>query len=486
MMRAAQRGRVVGLSTSALALSLGAGLAASAPALADAGFTPLGSLGSGTNFFSEAYGLTPDGRTIVGATQLDANSSVAFKWTALTGLVSQGDLSGGSVRSIAYGITPDASTICGEGNSAAGAEAFKKTGSTFTALGGTVTGGFFGSSANAISSDGSIIVGSRELAGFVIEACYWDATGIHGMGILDPTGFLSWCNGVSGDGSVIVGQTDANGGATAFRYTAAGGMVSLGTLGGTGVPNSEAHAISRDGNVIVGYSNSALGTEAFRWTQFDGMVSLGDLDGGNVLSIARGVSHDGRVIVGRARGFQSFNVPFIWDDLRGLRSLTGLMAAQGFSAPPGWQLGVAMAVEKVAADQSWVVIGNGKNPAGRSEAWRVELRQLCAADYNADGFVTLDDLGDFITDYYTVPAIPGGDQPSAPQYPDFAVGYASICPNAPDAPWPYEPDAYRKHGYRVGYSLDGSNNCPLAPEQTFPSLDNLGDYITLYYTPGGC
>jgi GH15 family glucan-1,4-alpha-glucosidase len=107
-------------------------------------------------------------------------------------------------------------------------------------------------------------------------------------------------------------------------------------------------------------------------------------------------------------------------------------------------------------------------------------------DYNRDGTANLEDLSDFITDFYSVPAIPGGLQASAPQYPENAVGYAQPCPAAGDAEAPYAADAYRTLGFRVGFSLDGSNNCPVDPEQTFPSLDNLSDYITAFYTYQFC
>jgi hypothetical protein len=106
----------------------------------------------------------------------------------------------------------------------------------------------------------------------------------------------------------------------------------------------------------------------------------------------------------------------------------------------------------------------------------------CPGDYNRDTFMNLDDLGDFITDYYTIPAIPGGAQASAPTYPSLVVGFSTPCPNAPNAPSPYATDAYRTQGYRVGFSPDGSNSCPLSPEQSFPNLDNLGDFITFFYT----
>jgi hypothetical protein len=110
---------------------------------------------------------------------------------------------------------------------------------------------------------------------------------------------------------------------------------------------------------------------------------------------------------------------------------------------------------------------------------------FCSIDYNQDTFVNLDDLGDFITDFYTLPPIPAGLQPNAPTYPDITPGSAFPCPNAPDAPAPYSTNAYRVNGYRVGFSPDTLNACPLSPDQAFPNLDNLGDFISAYYA-GAC
>jgi hypothetical protein len=112
---------------------------------------------------------------------------------------------------------------------------------------------------------------------------------------------------------------------------------------------------------------------------------------------------------------------------------------------------------------------------------RVAPPVVCALDYNRDSVLNLDDLGDFITDFYTDPPVPAGAQAFAPLYAGTVVGFGVPCPAAPDAPAPYSVDAYRQFGYRVGYSPDGTNACPLAPNQTFPNLDNLGDYITAYY-----
>ncbi|MFN0012641.1 MAG: FG-GAP repeat domain-containing protein [Phycisphaerales bacterium] len=81
----------------------------------------------------------------------------------------------------------------------------------------------------------------------------------------------------------------------------------------------------------------------------------------------------------------------------------------------------------------------------------------CRVEYNLDGSLNPDDLGDYITDYYTVPHVPGPG------------GYAVPCPGN-DPPY--------TAGYKAAYTPDGSPQC------TEPFPDNLGDYITAYYQ--GC
>ncbi len=81
----------------------------------------------------------------------------------------------------------------------------------------------------------------------------------------------------------------------------------------------------------------------------------------------------------------------------------------------------------------------------------------CVLEYNNDGTLNPDDLGDFITDYYTDPPLPGPG------------GYAIACPGEAA---PYD------QGYKAAFTPDGSGQC-IPP---FP--DNLGDYITGYFQ--GC
>ncbi len=81
----------------------------------------------------------------------------------------------------------------------------------------------------------------------------------------------------------------------------------------------------------------------------------------------------------------------------------------------------------------------------------------CRLDYNLDTVVNPDDIGDYITDYFTDPPPPGPG------------GYAIACPGN-DAPY----DA----GYKTAYTSDGAGQCNL------PYSDNLGDWITDYFGAG--
>ena len=95
------------------------------------------------------------------------------------------------------------------------------------------------------------------------------------------------------------------------------------------------------------------------------------------------------------------------------------------------------------------------NNAGAS--FTVNSPPVCAVEYNGDNTLNPDDLGDFITDYFTSPHIAGPG------------GYAISCP-ANDPPY--------TAGYKAGYTSNGAGQC----NPPFP--DNLGDYITDYFT--GC
>jgi probable HAF family extracellular repeat protein len=262
-------------------------------------------------YFSIANGVSGDGSVAVGASDISQGSLAAFRWTQATGLLPLGFLPGEQT-----------------------------------------------SVARAASADGSVIVGFSGL-----QAFRWTETeGLVGLGA------SSAAFGVSGDGSVVVGFSTSARGTEAFRWTQQTGLVGLGDLGGAAF-QSQATAVSSNGAVIVGASDSATGQQAFRWTQAGGMVGLGDLMGSSA-SIAQAVSADGSVIVGDS--FANFDasqhIAFIWDSSDGIRNLRDILISQGDDLT-GWILSQA---KGISADGK-TIVGAGFNPDGQPEAWLARL-----------------------------------------------------------------------------------------------------------------
>ncbi|MGE0536392.1 MAG: PEP-CTERM sorting domain-containing protein [Pirellulales bacterium] len=313
-------------------------------------FQGLGDLPGGT-FLSLANAVSADGNVVVGQSR-SASGLEAFRWTSGGGMLGLGDLPGGTFQSAAQGVSADGSVVVGEGWKLAGSEAFR-----WTSGGGMVGLGDLPSSAVAVSADGSVVVGSSS------EAFRWTSGG--GMvGLGDPPGFNSgFAWGVSADGSVVVGTGTSSLGTEAFRWTSGGGMVGLGDLPG-GRFNSYALGVSADGSVVVGRGYSASGYEAFRWTSGGGMVGLGDLPGGDFYSQANGVSADGSVVVGQGvsgTGYEAFR----WTSGGGMVNLRDFLVNHGVSNLAGWDLAEARGV---SADGR-TIVGWGTNPNGFTEAW---------------------------------------------------------------------------------------------------------------------
>jgi probable HAF family extracellular repeat protein len=140
-------------------------------------------------------------------------------------------------------------------------------------------------------------------------------------------------------------------------------MVGLGDLPG-GLFESHSEGISRDGSIIVGGGASAAGYEAFRWTPNGGMVGLGDLPGGTFASVAAAISADGSVIIGRRRSALG-DEAFRWTSGGGMQNLRELLIDGGAAGLTGWRLTEATAI---SADGR-TIVGYGRNPLGRTEAW---------------------------------------------------------------------------------------------------------------------
>jgi probable HAF family extracellular repeat protein len=127
---------------------------------------------------------------------------------------------------------------------------------------------------------------------------------------------------VSYDGSVIVGTAGSR--SRAFRWTAATGFINLPDPPSGGFL-LEARGVSGNGRVVVGSLSSVAGREVYRWTADDGFENLGSLADENVHAVAEGVSHDGSVVVGHSLSELGIE-PFRWTAATGMVGLGKLDA----------------------------------------------------------------------------------------------------------------------------------------------------------------
>ncbi len=389
------------------AAALGLGAAAGA-ALAQPSFTPLGDLPGG-QAYSDAWGVSADGSTVVGSSIISGNiifggTHAAFRWTEEAGIVDIYSLGGIGTICRAYAANADGTRVVGMADygvlSPTQIVAFIWTSGVGAVEIGDLPGGPSGSAraaARGVSADGAIVAGQGE-SDFGAEPFRYTVASATFLGLGDLPGgkFGGSAYGISADGLTIVGSSITDDGTQSFRWTEPEGMVGIGHLGvPTGItPFSEAYAASADGTVIVGLSRSMAssnsGWEAFRWTQAGGMIGLGDLPGGAVLSAAYGTTADGSIVVGTAGvqgsctpfGCQTAPRAFIWDAPNGLRDLALVLTGLGLNLT-GWTLTDARGV---SAD-GLVIVGTGINPQGNIEAWRADLGgPACYA--NCDGSTT--------------------------------------------------------------------------------------------------
>jgi uncharacterized membrane protein len=412
-----------------------------APALSvGATFTPLGDLPGGS-FDSTAFGVSADGRVVVGQGTSDLGRE-AVVWMPGSGPTSLGPSPGGFLGAIAEAVSDDGVFVAGflqrTGTIFAGFRWSAATGLEFI---DDIPGGPTSNSAVDLSSDGSVVVGlGNSVNG--IEAYRWTAaTGAVGLGDLPGFPFTSHSNAVSGDGTIVVGHgnvSSGDAGGEGWRWTAESGMVGLGDLPG-GDFASSAETISRNGKYVAGYGTVAEGRMAFRWSADEGMRPLGEIPGGAFMSWGRAVSDDGDVagVSSGSRGDEAM----LWTPELGMVPVAPLLRLFGATGLDGWRLN---SVEGIAADGR-TLVGSGTDPNGHNQAWVATLPASlvcqpgeCNPCVDADG----DGWGD--------PGIP-----------------TNICPddNCPAVPNPDQQD------------LDGDGRgdaCDVCPRDRFDDADHDG------------
>ncbi len=361
-----------------------------AASASETSFQGLGDLPGGS-FYSRPFDVSSNGSVVVGfSISASSDPFEAFHWTEAGGMVGLGSLPGGDFHSVARGVSADGTVVVGYSSSELSQpddEAFRWTeAGGMVGLGG-LPGGDFRSYAMGTSANGTVVVGYGFVEGgetwWSPEAFRWtEAGGMVGLGSLPGGHFplASKAFDVSADGAVVVGESSSESSGDyneAFRWTQADGMVGLGDLPG-GDFHSSARSVSADGSLIVGDGNitPVNPAEAFRWTQAGGMAGLGDLPGGSFWSDATGISADGSVVVGRsisANGWEAF----IWTEETGLVSLRDLLVQSYCLDLSGWTLRNAWDV----SPDGRMIVGDGTNPSGQTEAWIVAL----CPDQDGDG-----------------------------------------------------------------------------------------------------
>jgi probable HAF family extracellular repeat protein len=388
-------------------------------------FQGLGDLPGG-DFYSEANAVSGDGTVVFGSSNAgDIHGLRAFRWERAAGMVALPlavfPWVGGSQG---RATNADGSVLVGSANIFDSTTPFlgrafrwqEETGVTllFDPADDLPTN----SGALSVSGDGSIVVGGMELDKITAAfgAFYWtEATGVVHLGLLpgSPPSGTSLAEAISANGLVIAGRaTSATpDGVEAFLWTQETGMTPCGDLVG-GPLYSSFLALSQDGSVAAGIGSSVLSQnpfrfEALRYTAKDGMIGLGDLPGGTFDSWALAISGDGSVIVGSG-DTDIGRAAFIWDAEHGMRNLQQVLIDEyGLGSQlSGWILRRARGI---SADGR-TIVGVGRNPQGRSEAWvatlggdlpdveagEVEVAPSCPADFDRDAIVNVQDLLAFL------------------------------------------------------------------------------------------
>jgi len=290
---------------------------------------------------SNAFAVTPDGSTVVGAAGSASGYAHAFVWTAAGGMVDLGSLASNQ-PSVAIATSSNASVVVGEGlNSAGLIHAFEWTASRgMVDLAPQLNGATGESSATGVSGDGTVVVGTLNPVAAKSSAFRWTAAGgMTMLGTINNGGFTTAATGISTDGSTIVGWGVGQDSTGAFGHSilwhADGVAVDLGAIDGH-AGYSQAAAVNQDGTVVVGESEYALGAtttqvHAYRWTAGGGMVDLGTLGTTTSLSQALAVSGSGSVVVGWSQ-LSDPTAPghaFIWTAPTGMQDLNSVLTKAG-------------------------------------------------------------------------------------------------------------------------------------------------------------
>ena len=310
--------------------------------------------------------ISADGSTIVGSQTVAPNISHPFKWSPASpvvgvdlGVLTPNQSVGASA------VNADGTLIVGYGYNTTAFRWRPSTGLTPMSPGALPYG---------VSADGSVIVG--KIFQGSVAAIWTDILGTQPTPptLLPIVGFnaLNDAYAISADNTIVVGNAID---ASSESSSAAFWLLGNGQLldGSPTLGSKAARAITPDGRIIVG----CLGQDAFaggaaqaaRWD--NGIpIALGKLPG-NLGAVADAVSADGSVIVGH-HFQQPYNIdtprqPFLWTPQTGLVDLQSLLLSVGTIMPSG----TLTSARGVSADGR-TIVGNGTF-GGVPRGWMLTL-----------------------------------------------------------------------------------------------------------------
>ena len=433
---------------------------------------------------SHATGVSNDGTVVVGT----ATSPIGrrpFRWTAAGGMIDLGGLAGGDGRGRASGVSADGSVVVGASSIAGGGSAaFRWTSQAGMVSLGTVAGGSAISEADGVSADGSTVVGFAWLNNRPVPVRWTASAGM--VALTDSVGgtAVGVAHAASADGAMIVGYRSMPGvEQQAFRWTAAGGLVSPGSAGADVFP-AVATGVSDSGQMLVGRTSATGAVYAVLWDEYYGLTHLGDalstifglgqqLQGWTLRSVYA-VSGDGYTLVGE--GINPSGQVEAWVARANIYCRPPVIFEVPYSdyIPEGAERTFTVDVRSpIPMTYQWTrngtvlqdtatMVGTHSptihflsfnqneegqyrltttNACGSVSTWEVSwlYRPPCTVDFNGDGVINPDDLGDYITEYF--------------YYAQFNL-----------LTFPAQ----------VDFNADGALN-----------PDDLGDYITAYYSATG-
>jgi uncharacterized membrane protein len=346
-------------------------------------FTALAELPPGL-FYTLPYDISADGSVVVGtgSTSAASGDGPVFRWTRETGMVGIG--ASNTTQATRTRVSADGSTIVGR----SGLGAWHWTADT----------GAVPVPLNAnLSGDGAILVGSvQDPNTFQSQAARWTEAG--GVELLPTVGIYPYGSSaydISADGSITLGignKQSSSPSSEPFLWSATDGVVPIGLPGGPGsLGRVDYWRISDNGRTVVGnYADASNAIKGLRWTIETGAVELGLLPDGLWMH-ATSVSADGSIVVGHSQINGADFRPAIWDAIHGPRYLDDVLVNEyGLGeALAGWTL---ISARGISGDGR-SIIGRGARFAGDSQAWIAYLGSTSSltADYNHDGIVNAAD-----------------------------------------------------------------------------------------------